>query len=423
MKRKTLFAIIITTALIAVVIVYSILSGKDKDNSLETSVEFGSFEIALEITGELQAINFTEINAPSSLRSRDLRISSILIQDLIPEGTVVDSGDWVATLDKSEADNSLKDILDNLERETTIYNNAKLDSTMLLRQLRDDLFNLEFVIEERKITLEQSKFEPPAVIRQAEIAHERAVREYTQAKNNYDLKVQQSEATIREAEINMNRSKRSKEEMENVLNQFDIVAPSSGMIIYKKESTGQKRTAGSTINPRDLVIATLPDLSGMISVTYVNEIDISRVNLGQTARVNIGAFPDIEIVGKVIYMTNVGEQIPNTNAKVFEVKIELSEMNDLLRPSMTTYNNIVVDVLDSVLFIPIEATHKNDSLTFVYTKEGNKQIVILGEKNENHIIVENGLKEGDILYLSIPQELETFEFTGLELYRKEEITN
>ena len=416
MKRKTIVSIIVATVLIAALILYSILSNKVQDNSLETSVEYGTFEITLTITGELEAINFTEINAPSALQSRNLRISNILIQDLIPEGTVVDSGNWVATLDKSEADNTLKDILDKLEQETSTYNNAKLDSTMLLRQLRDELVNLEFAIEERKITLNQSQFEPPAVIRQAEIAYERSVRTYNQAKNNYDLKVQQSEATIREAEITMNRSKRSKDEMENVLSQFDIVAPSRGMVIYKKESTGQKRTVGSTINPWDLVVATLPDLSGMISITYVNEIDINQIKLGQTGMVNIGAFPDIEIMGEVIYVANIGEPLPGTNAKVFEVKIKLSEINDDLRPSMTTYNKMVVDVIDSVLFIPIETTHKNDSLTFVYTKEGHKQIVILGEKNENHIIVENGLTEGDILYLSLPQELETFEYTGLELY-------
>jgi len=408
MKKKIWYAIV-AVILISSFILFKVFSGKDKEVILETEVQYGTFEITLAITGELQAINETEINAPSELRSRNLRIQSVQIQDLIAEGTVVDSGDWVATLDRSEVDNSLKDILDNFERETTIYENAKLDSTMTLRGLRNNLISLEFVVEERKIALDQSKFEPPAVIRQAEIAHERAVREYTQAKSNYALKVQQSEATIREAEINMERYGRSKEEMESVLAQFDIMAPAPGMVIYKKESTGQKRTAGSTITTRDLAVATLPDLSGMISITYANEIDIGELRLGQEVRVDLGAFPDMHLTGEIIYMANVGEEIPNTNAKVFEVKIELNEHDPLLRPSMTTINEVIIDIIDNVLYVPIESVFENDSLTFVYSRDGYKQEVILGEKNGNHVIIEEGLEEGDKLYLSIPSESETFD--------------
>ena len=169
MKRRTLIAIIVPVLLITAMILYSALSGKEKEVVLETRVQFGQFEIAVMVTGELQAIRETEIKGPSSLRSRNLRIHRVKIQDLIPEGTVVDSGAWVATLDRSEADNSLKDILDNLEKQESEYTRTKLDTTMQLRQLRDDLINLNFAMEEAEITLEQSQYEPPATIRQAEI--------------------------------------------------------------------------------------------------------------------------------------------------------------------------------------------------------------------------------------------------------------
>ena len=113
MKRRTLLAIVIPATIIAALVIYSILSGKEKEIVLETEVQYGQFEIAVMVTGELQAIRETEIEAPSQLRSRSLRIRNVKIQDLVPEGTVVDSGQWVATLDRSEADNSLKDILDD----------------------------------------------------------------------------------------------------------------------------------------------------------------------------------------------------------------------------------------------------------------------------------------------------------------------
>ena len=425
MKKRTLLAILVPVALIAALVIYSVLSGKNKEIVLETEVQFGQFNIAVMITGELQAIRETEIKAPSSLRSRNLRIHRVKIQDLIPEGTVVDSGDWVATLDRSEADNSLKDILDNLEKQESEYMRTKLDTTMQLRQLRDDLINLNFAMEEAGIALEQSQFEPPATIRQAEITLEKAKRAHDQASQNYGLKVRQAEAEMREAEINLARDRRSKSEMEAVLKQFDIMAPASGMVIYKKDWNGQKRTAGSEINTWDLAVATLPDLSAMISMTYVNEIDISKLNEGQQVKIGVDAFPDKRFTGEVIEVANIGQQLPNTDAKVFEVRIALNERDTILRPSMTTSNEVITNVLDSVLFVPLEAVHANDSLTFVYARGGKKQIVVLGESNENNIIVEMGLNKGDKLYLSIPSDPESMEYTGLALIeeiqkRKEE---
>ncbi|MEN8228505.1 MAG: efflux RND transporter periplasmic adaptor subunit [Bacteroidota bacterium] len=415
MKRKTLIAILVPVVLIAALVFYSAMSGKEKDVVLETKVQFGQFDIAVMITGELQAIRETEIKAPSSLRSRNLRIHRVKIQDLIPEGTVVDSGAWVATLDRSEADNSLKDILDNLEKQKSEYTRTKLDTTMQLRQLRDDLINLNFTMEEAEITLEQSQFEPPATIRQAEISLEKASRAFEQAEKNYSLKVQQAAAEMREAEINLAKERRSKSEMEAVMAQFDIMAPASGMVIYKKDWNGQKRTAGSEINTWDLAVATLPDLSAMISMTYVNEIDISKLKEGQEVKIGVDAFPEKRFTGEVLEVANIGQQLPNTDAKVFEVRIALYEHDSILRPSMTTSNEVITDVLDSVLFVPLEAVHANDSLTFVYTRSGEKQIVVLGESNENNIIVEMGLKRGEKLYLSLPEDPESFDYTGLAL--------
>ena len=415
MKKRTILAIAIPVILIVALVLYSALSGKEKEVVLETKVEQGAFEIAVMVTGELQAIRETEIKAPSQLRSRNLRIRSVKIQSLIPEGTVVDSGQWIATLDRSEADNSLKDILDNLEQKQSEYMRTKLDTTMQLRELRDQLFNLNFAMEEAEITLEQSQYEPPAAIRQAQIEKEKAKRAYEQAEKNYGLKVRQAKAEMREAEINMARDQRSKDEMEAVMTKFDIHAPASGMVIYKKDWNGQKRTAGSEINTWDLAVATLPDLSTMISMTYVNEIDISKLKKGQQVSIGVDAFPEKKFTGEVMEVANIGQQLPNTDAKVFEVKIELNERDTILRPSMTTSNMVITQVLDSVRFIPLEAVHANDSLTYVFTRDGKKQVVVLGESNENHIVVDMGLKKGQKLYLSMPENPDNFKYAGMEL--------
>jgi HlyD family secretion protein len=415
MKRRTLITSLAILTVVVAILIYSLASGEEAFKPLESEVSSGEFEILVTVTGELQAENSIDIMGPVTLRSRDLRFRTIAIQDLIPEGTIVDSGDYVATLDRSDADNNYKDALDELEMAQSNYTRTKLDTTLQLRQLRDELINLKFNMEEAEITLEQSKFEPPTTIRQAQINLDKAERTYDQAVQNYQIKVQQAQADMTEVRLDLADEIRTKEEMEKVLQEFVIHAPAAGMVIYKREWSGQKRTVGSEISTHDLSVAQLPDMSSMISKTYVNEIDISKINKGQSVRIGVDAFPEKRFTGHVTYVANIGEQLPNTDAKVFEVTINLDDSDPIIRPSMTTSNIIITKTFDSVLYLPLEAVHSNDSMTFVFRKNNTRQVVVLGESNENQIIVENGLAEGDKILLSVPEGADEMKFEGLEL--------
>ena len=63
---------------------------------------------------------------------------------------------------------------------------------------------------------------------------------------------------------------------------------------------------------------------------------------------------------------------------------------------------IITDIIDSVLYIPIECIHSNDSMSYVY-HGWSKQHVILGKSNENEIIIRAGLEVGDDIYLVPPE--------------------
>lgn len=414
MKKK----VIIALSVLAAVIIILAISTSTKPGVVpqKVSVTRGPFEVVVTVTGELQAKNKEDITAPAELRQgRSFRFSDIKIQDLIPEGTVVDSGQYVATLDRSSLSNRLKEVEDELEKSQQQYLKTQLDTTLQLRSLRDELINLEFELEERQIVVEQSKFEPPATQRQAQINLERAERNFNQAKHNYTLKKEQAEASMREVAINLARQERERQDMLDVLSKFVIRAPKPGMVIYYREWSGQKRSVGSSISPWDLTVATLPDLSVMISKTYVNEIDVSKLKTEQPVRVGVDAFPDKSYTGIVTDVANIGEQLPNTDAKVFEVIIKVNEYDPILRPSMTTSNQIVTKSFDDVLYVPLETIHANDSLSFVYTTRNRKQVVITGEQNENFIIIEKGLNEGEDIYLSVPENLDKFTLAGEEL--------
>jgi len=414
MKRKVIIGI---SAFAVLIILYFAFGSSEKGKNAPqfTKATSGTFEVVVTVTGELKAQNSEDIEAPTELRGRSFRISDVKIQDLIPEGTVVDSGAYVATLDRSALSNRLKEIEDELEKSQQTYLKTQLDTTLTLRELRNSLVNLKFDMEEKQIIVDQSKFEPPATQRQASINLDKAGRSYSQATYNYNLKRDQAEASMKEVSINLEKNKREKQDMMGILSKFVILAPKPGMVIYYREWSGQKRKVGSTVSPWDLTVATLPDLSVMNSKTYVNEIDVSKVKKGQKVRIGVDAFPEKKYNGEVFEVANIGEQLPNTDAKVFEVAIRVNGFDPILRPSMTTSNQIVTNVFEKVLSLPLETIHAEDSLSFVYTKKGKKQIVVTGEMNENFIIIEKGVKPDEEIYLSIPEKPESFELIGKEL--------
>jgi hypothetical protein len=205
-------------------------------------------------------------------------------------------------------------------------------------------------------------------------------------------------------------------DLQDLLSKFDIIAPSPGMVIYKRDRMGAKRKVGSSINPWDNVVATLPDMSSMLSKTYVNEIDVSKVKAGQKVEIVVDAFPEKSYTGSVTSVANIGEQLPNADAKVFEVLIKVDGSDPILRPSMTTGNKIITKTISDVIYIPLESVQAGaDSIPFVYLKNGNKQVVVLGESNENNVIIEQGLAEGIQIFLSTPEEPENFKLVGQEL--------
>ncbi len=194
------------------------------------------------------------------------------------------------------------------------------------------------------------------------------------------------------------------------------------MVIYARSWNG-KVGPGSQVHAWDPIVAELPDLTSMVSKTYVNEVDISKVKKGQDVKVKIDAFPDREYTGKVIQVANIGEQLKDYDAKVFEVVIQVNEADSVMRPAMTTSNEIVTYIYPDVVFIPLEAL-QSDSLSFVYKKEGGsivRQEVITGESNDDEVIVEYGLAKNDEIFITPPLNAEKLPFVPLDKAIKDKI--
>lgn len=416
MNRKKYIYIIAAVAILAI-IAWILLSRNDKGQQVVAKVKKGAFPIEVTTTGELVAKSSEKIYGPQGLRQ--IQIWQVKIQDIIPDGTVVDSGQYVASLDRTEISNKIKDEETNLEKLESQLTKTRLDTSLELRSARDELINLKYSLEEKKITLDQSKYEPPATIRQVQIELEKAQRGYEQAEKNYKLRYQKAVANMQEVSASYNQAQRKLQQMTDVLKEFNVIAPKAGMVIYRRNWDGSKMGVGATVNAWDNIVAELPDLSEMISKTYVNEIDISKVKAGQEVQLGIDAFPEKKFTGKVTEVANIGEQLQNSNAKVYEVRILVNEFDSILRPAMTTKNKILTSVVDSVLSIPIEAVFNADSTSFVYKKDGRsaiRQQIITGQSNENEIIIRAGLANGDEVLLVPPEDGEKMK---LEMLPKE----
>jgi HlyD family secretion protein len=416
MKRTIIITGIVVVVAIILLIVFGKLSSKKDISNLYAEAQKGQFDIVVTTTGELQAKKSADIFGPDFTQSRGMRVMDIKITDMVPEGTEVKKGDYVATLDRTSFDNTLKDEKERLVTYETNLEMKILDTAVTLSNLRDNIKNLRFTVEEAAITLQQSKYEPPTTIRQAEISLDKANRSLDQAIRGYALRVEQAKSDMRTMKSNVAEERQRVNDLETVLAKFIITAPSDGMIIYKRDRMGAKRKVGSSISPWDNVVATLPDMSSMISKTYVNEIDVSKVKPNQKVEIIVDAFPEKAYTGVVTSVANIGEQLPNADAKVFEVIIDVNESDPILRPSMTTGNKIITKTIDGVTFIPLESVQAGvDSIPFVYMKNKTKQIVVLGESNENNVVVEQGLEAGTQIYLSTPENAEDFKLVGEDL--------
>ncbi len=373
------------------------------DPSVVASVKRSAFTVTVTTAGELRARQFVQMTAPPGAQQAgayQMKISSI-----VPEGTVVKQGEVVAELDRSALASKLQEVTLALQKAEAQYEQAMLDSTLNLSTARENIRTMDLGLEEKRLAKEQAVYEAPTVQRQAAIDYEKAERALAQAKTDYETKTEQARAKMREVGADVARQKGLLKIVQDVIAGFTIKAPAPGMVIYAKEWNGKKRTAGSQVSAWDPAVATLPDLTQMESVTYVNEIDVRKIAVGQPVAITLDADPSKRLSGTVSSVANVGEQRPNADAKVFEVKVRVEQSDSTLRPGMTTGNAIETLKVADALFVPIEVLGSEDGVPFVYRQAGGrvvKQEVATGAMNDDEVTIARGLGAGDRVLLSLP---------------------
>jgi len=413
MKKKIFF--ITGTVLIIAITIISFTFNKSSDaREVIVSLKKEPFEITVVNSGELEAKNSIPIMGPEGLVAA--RVWSVKIEDIVEEGTIVKKGDYVATLDRTEIGERIRNEELDGEESLNSYERTQIDTALDLRARRDELKKKLLAIKRKELEVKNSQYEPPATIQQVKLDLQEAEMDYQLALEDYQLRKEKATSMMKRRQIDLVDDQGDLRILNELYSKFVIYAPENGMVIYHKDR-GRKIKKGSSISARNPIVATLPDLTQMISICYVNEVDIRMIKLGQEVRVGIDAFPNKKLSGVIRKIANVGEALPTGDAKVFEVEVEINETDMDLKPGMTTSNEIIIKSYESVLALPLECLHSSgDSVSFVYAKFGLNTIkkeVLTGDTNSNKIIVKTGLAEGDEVLLNIPSNAGKLSFKSL----------
>lgn len=153
----------------------------------------------------------------------------------------------------------------------------------------------------------------------------------------------------------------------------------------------------------------IDDLSRLLVDVQVPEADINRISVNQPVTMTFDAVLDKEYHGQVIEVGQVGAAL--TGIVNFQVTIELTDADELVRPGMTAGVNIVVNQLEDVLLVPNRAVRLREGKRVVYLLKNGEaepvEIEIGAQSDMTSEILSGDVKEGDIVILNPPTQFES----------------
>ncbi|MCT4645550.1 MAG: efflux RND transporter periplasmic adaptor subunit [Carboxylicivirga sp.] len=376
-------------------------------NAEETfTVQSGTMESSVLVTGELNAEKAVDIQVPAVSFNDEVDIWAMKIMSIVEEGKIVKKGEEVAKLEPTEVEENLAKVNEDLNQMYTLVEDAKIDSSLALATQRETIQKEKDRVLDTEIKVQQSSYESKAVQRQTQIQLEKARRSLLKAERDLITKTQRHKTKIARNQNRVKRYEHKKALLEQLRRELSIKSPADGMIIYGNAYNGSKVKVGSRVGRWMPLIATLPDLSTLISEMYVKEIDIAKIEVGQKVNIKIDAFPKETFKGTIFSIANIGQEIPGEFQKGFKVKVRLDKYKEALLPNMTTSNSIVTNSIDNTLFIEKAAIRGTDSLRYVIMKDGLsvvKKEIKVGIENEEFFEITKGLNENDKVLMAAPE--------------------
>lgn len=291
-------------------------------------------ELVAAVTASGQVQPRTKVDLAADISGRIVRLA-------VKEGQMVRKGQFLLEIDPQE-------YLAAVQRSQAALSSAKAQEAQARANLIQAERNYQRSLEIQKANAQLVAAEQLEQLK-TQVDVNKALAEA--AKHNVD----QSEAGLRDA-----RSKLSK---------TTILAPMSGRVTRLVVEQGETAVPG-TFNKDAATLLTISDMTILETKVKVDETDVARISLGDSAVVQIDAFPDTTFVGKVVEISNSAVRAAATGGSTdqaidYEVTIQLLNPPPDTRPDFSTTAKVVTDIRDKALSIPIIAltVRENESLT------------------------------------------------------------
>ena len=395
--------VLLGAAGIVILLIIAVILIKDESADFPSAeIQYGDFLIELTATGEIEAAKSINISAP---RVR----TNLQIVKLAPEGSIVDSGDFLVQFDTNELSKMIEEKQSELEiaQANLEKNAASMQANMA--QLRSALENSKASYELAVLRLEQMAFEADVKVqeeklrlRQSEISLEQAKVKIESQKTMDAAETRTLQLKIEQAQAELSKAKRQ-------VKQMTLTAPAPGLVVYQKiwKGGGMEKIKVGDTPWRGQSLIQLPDLSKMQVSTEISEIDIGKLEKGRTATIKLDAFPDPTFTGSVIDIASLAHEKEGQNEiKVFDVIIDINEVDKILKPGMTAKTSILIESIPDQMFVPIEAVFEKDGVKVVYLLDGKTKPVEVtpGRRNYNFVIIQAELEPGSLITLVDPMK-------------------
>lgn len=390
----------------SILLMMACTSDKEESKIPEAKVQEGTFQVDLYEEGQIEAFSSININAPNI----SWRFGNLKIAELVEDGTQVKAGDTVCVFDPSEVNKAILESEDRL-----IVSRAEMEKMMAQHQL--DMENLqaeyrtsEITFEITRMQLESAAHESDIKRREIELNLEKAGIALERAKEQIGNRRRIQQEEQKQMQLSIDEDEARLKEAHETLDKLSMVSPSDGIaIISHNWSTQNKYQIGDQMWPNNTLMQ-LPNLSKLKTKININEVDISYITRDLRVEVKPDAFSDSTFTGRVIHVANLAvNKDNNSNIKVFPVEILLDQTNKNLLPGLTVSCRVVIDEIEDVQYIPLEALHTEGNIKYVYRRKGGEYErveVQTGLTNSDYVIITEGLKRNDHVALIDPTKLE-----------------
>jgi HlyD family secretion protein len=377
-------------------------SKKETQEVPVSKVKKGTFYIDVYENGEIQAIQSINISSPNI----SWRYGSLKISQIVKDGSEVKAGDTVLVFDPSEVRKAILDAQSRLEMNLAQLEKLKAQHQSDLEGQKSDYEVTRISQEISKIQFESANYEAAIKKKEIQLNLEKANIALVRAKEQIEnmKKIQAEE--VKQQMLSIEQDKNRLKEANETLQKLSLVSPSPGIaIINKNWSSGNKFQVGDQ-TWTGFPLIQLPDLSKLKATVLINEVDVSKITKGLKVEIKPDAFSDSVYPGEVSTVANLAiNKDGDTKIKVFPVDILVNKKSDKLLPGLTVSCRILIDKINNVIFIPLDALKSDGIEDYVFrkTKNGFEKVKVeTGASNADFVIITKGLKAGDMVAMADP---------------------